>query len=178
MKFTYYYVNDYLTKAEIKKINKEFDKAPRPFHKQAPTVKSSVAVQTNYNKIKKIKDIRKSVGWINRKVFGFDIYENIDDDIIQNKYKASNRGQYKWHVDAEPYSQNFTLKLTTLINLSEKPYEGGVFKLFDGKPYHVKEFDQPGSMIVFPSYFLHKVTPVTKGERISCTIFETGPWWR
>ena len=166
MKFTYYYVNDYLTKTQIKKINKEFDKTPQPFYKQAPTVKSSVATQTAYSKIQKIK------------VFGFDIYDNIYDDVIQNKYRASNRGQYKWHVDAEPYSQNFTLKLTTLINLSEKPYEGGVFKLFDGKPYHVKEFDQPGSMIVFPSYFLHKVTPVTKGERISCTIFETGPWWK
>lgn len=178
MKFTYYYINDYLTKDEIKKINKEFNKDFKVFNKQAPTVKSSTAVLTKYDKIKKIKDIKKTILWINREAFGFSIYENIDDDVIQNKYKASNRGQYKWHVDSEPYSKNFTSKLTTLINLSEKPYEGGLLKLFDGKPIHVKELDQPGSMIVFPSYFLHKVTPVTKGERISCTIFETGPWWK
>ena len=57
MQFTYYYVNNYLTKAEIKKINKEFDKAPQPFHKQAPTVKSSVATQTGYYKIQKIKEL-------------------------------------------------------------------------------------------------------------------------
>jgi len=26
MKFTYYYINNYLTKTEIKKVNKEFNK--------------------------------------------------------------------------------------------------------------------------------------------------------
>jgi len=178
MKFTYYYITNYLTKAEIKKINRQFNNHSKTFNKQAPTVKSSICTDMTYDKIKEIKDIRKTILLINREVFGFNIYESIEDKIIQNKYKASNRGQYKWHHDSEPLSKNYTLKLTALINLSEKPYEGGIFKLFYGKPIHVKEFDQPGSMIVFPSYFLHKVTPVTKGERISCTIFETGPWWK
>ena len=40
-----------------------------------------------------------------------------------------------------------------------------------------KEFE-PGSMIIFKSDQVHKVTPVTKGKRHSITMFYTGPRWQ
>lgn len=179
MKFTYYFLSDFLNSKEIKKINSLCDKGGTLFYNQAPTIKTSVAKTILYAEINKIKNIKSTVNWINRECFGFDIYQNIDNDhFIQNTYSYNNKGQYKWHFDGEPYTRNYTIKLTTLINLSETKYEGGNFYLFDGKPLHVKELDTPGSLIVFPSYFLHKVTPVRTGVRKSGTLFSTGPWWR
>lgn len=179
MKFTYYYIQDYLNKQEIKKINSIFKKKAIEFKKQAPTLKTSIAVQMPYEEIQKIKDINSTVININRLTFGFDLYENINDYVVQNTYSAKYRGQYKWHQDGEPYSQNYTIKLTTLINLSEEKYSGGEFFIHEGgNPHHVKVLDKPGSLLCFPSFILHKVTPVTKGTRITGTVFKSGRWWK
>jgi len=151
MKFTYYYIQDYLNKQEIKKINSIFKKKSIEFKKQAPTLKTSIAVQMPYEEIQKIKDINSTVININRSTFGFDLYENINDYVIQNTYSAKYRGQYS----------------------------GGEFFIHEGgNPHHVKVLDKPGSLLCFPSFILHKVTPVTKGTRITGTVFKSGRWWR
>lgn len=178
MKFTYYYVHKVLDIKEIKKINTLCEKNGLDFYKQAPVTKTSTCKKISYVEINKIKNLKETIIWINRECFGFNIYENINDHFIHNTYSSTNKGQYKWHTDGEPYSCNYTSKLTGLINLSEKKFEGGDFYLFDGKPTKIKELNEPGSLIVFPSYFLHKVTSVTSGIRKSGTMFITGPWWK
>ena len=92
-----------------------------------------------------------------------------------------------FHQNGKDQTQNFgdlicntdykyDIKFTVLINVSEEKYSGGKFKLMHGgKPEHVKELDEPGNMIMFRSYTLHKVEPVTKGERKTLTLFLTGP---
>ena len=67
------------------------------------------------------------------------------------------------------------MKLTCLLNLSEAPYEGGDF--------HTVGSDGPrnftsGMGLVMTSLVAHKVTPVTKGERITLTYWAEGPLWR
>ena len=176
MKHTYYYLNNYLSKKQIKKINNLFKDEPNNFNKSAPTIKTSTAKHLPYEEIGNIENIEHAISNINRICFGFDIYDNIYDGVVQNKY--TNKGQYKWHFDGEPYINNYTIKLTTLINVSEEKYTGGKFMIFDGRPLHVKELDNPGTLICFPSYKLHKVTPVTKGERTTLTVFKTGRWWK
>ena len=67
------------------------------------------------------------------------------------------------------------------INLSEPgSYEGGNLK-FDygphikGERYHeCTEIRPKGSVIVFPSYLYHQVTPVTKGTRYSLVMWSLG----
>jgi len=179
MKFTYYYILDYLKKDEIKKLNFSFKNKSKDFTRQATTIKTSTAVQMPYDELKKIKDVHPVILNINRSTFGFDLYENLTDYVVHNTYSETNKGQYKWHQDCEPYSRNYTIKLTTLINLSEKKYSGGEFSIFDlSVPIHVKELDNPGCLVCFPAIFSHKVSPVTKGTRMSCTIFNTGRWWK
>jgi len=72
-------------------------------------------------------------------------------------------------------------KLSMTINLN-KPgeYEGGNLK-FDfgphnqGKRFHeCTEIRPQGSIIVFPSYVYHQVTPVTKGTRYSLVLWTLG----
>ncbi len=72
-------------------------------------------------------------------------------------------------------------KLSMTINLN-KPgeYDGGNLK-FDfgphaaGKRFHeVEEIRPQGSIIVFPSYVYHQVTPVTRGTRYSLVLWSLG----
>ena len=67
------------------------------------------------------------------------------------------------------------MKLTCLLNLSEEPYEGGDFYLAVNK--EKLEFGS-GDGLVFTSLIAHKITPITKGERISLTYWGDGPAWK
>ncbi len=72
-------------------------------------------------------------------------------------------------------------KLSITINLNEPgEYDGGNLK-FDfgphaaGKRFHeVEEIRPQGSIIVFPSYVYHQVTPVTRGTRYSLVLWSLG----
>lgn len=76
-------------------------------------------------------------------------------------------------------------KLSVTINLN-KPgeYEGGNLK-FDYGPhndgnrfYECEEIRPQGSIIVFPSFIDHTVTPVTSGTRYSLVLWNLGAPWK
>ena len=67
------------------------------------------------------------------------------------------------------------MKLTCLLNLSEETYEGGEFCLLSSN--NSQEFTS-GMGLIFNSLIAHKVTPVTKGERITLTYWAEGPSWK
>ena len=61
------------------------------------------------------------------------------------------------------------------VQLSDSnEYEGGNLHLINGPTPFVAEREQ-GMIYSFPSYTLHEVTPVTKGERSSLVCWVTGP---
>ena len=78
-----------------------------------------------------------------------------------------------------------TRKLSVTVNLTNpKHYKGGDLK-FDlgphagGKRYHLcKEIRPRGSIIVFPSFIHHQVTPVTQGTRYSLVIWNLGKMFK
>ena len=58
-------------------------------------------------------------------------------------------------------------KLSVSIQLTDpEEYEGGELYLYDGDKGTLMDKKQ-GTLILFPSYVLHEVMPVTKGERNS-----------
>ena len=76
---------------------------------------------------------------------------------------------------------NRVRKLSVTINLSENnSYEGGNLKFdygphSEGERYHeCTEIRPRGSIIVFPSFVYHQVTPVTKGTRYSLVLWSCG----
>ena len=95
---------------------------------------------------------------------------------------------YNWHIDEnhEPYkTKDFKngkiRKLSMSLCLSDKnSYSGGKLLLsaIDSgnkvKIFNVEEMKEKGSLIVFPSYTMHKVEPVTKGTRHSLVIWYLG----
>ena len=112
---------------------------------------------------------------LNRNIFGYDTYWSFHLDTFNYNVYGPN-GKYDWHIDG--YNQNIPtdIKLTCLLNLSEELYEGGEFSLINHSD-EPEEFTS-GMGLVFNSLIAHKVTPVTKGERITLTYWALGPSWR
>jgi len=76
----------------------------------------------------------------------------------------SNNQFYDFHEDTSKFENNMR-KLSLVISISNPDtYEGGDFEFFDGTRPDIKG---QGSVLVFPSFIKHRVTPVTKGTRYS-----------
>lgn len=97
---------------------------------------------------------------LNKSFFGFDI--STIEDIQFTNYKAPD-GFYREHVD-RIFGQPVR-KISFSVQLTEKDkYEGGDLILNDGSK-NINPYKNIGDLVCFPSYILHEVTPVTKGER-------------
>ena len=86
-------------------------------------------------------------------------------------------GFYGWHIDgmgshSELQDDGNTRKLSMSIILNSD-YEGGDFEM-RGLDNQVPRLEE-GSIIVFPSFVEHRVTPVTEGIRYSLVSWFVGP---
>ena len=85
-------------------------------------------------------------------------------------------GHYNPHVDTAHQHSNETRKLTALAFLNDD-FEGGKFFLnAGGIPYYPPQ--TKGTVLVFPSYMIHGVEPVTKGIRYSSVTWLVGPYFK
>jgi len=99
----------------------------------------------------------------NRENFGFTL--NNFSEFQYTEYNETEKGFYDWHQDVQWLKDTESQrKVSVTVQLSDDDYEGGEFE------FH-KDIPQPsnirsrGTVIVFPSFFYHRVTPVTKGVR-------------
>lgn len=117
---------------------------------------------------------------VNDENFGFKLFKKTPNVAHLNYYSAKNLSEYPYHIDMANPGTCHDMKLTAIINLSRQNYKGGQFQFMfhEGGPTIVEELDNIGNVIVFPSFFLHKVTPVVEGERISLSIWFFGPNWK
>ena len=107
---------------------------------------------------------------LNERFFKFNIF-GLNEGFQFTNYKAPS-DKYGKHVDR---ANNFVIrKLSVSIQLTDpKKYEGGELYLYDSDKGHLMDNKQ-GTLIMFPSYVLHEVTPVIKGERNSLVTWVTG----
>jgi len=107
---------------------------------------------------------------VNERFFRFDIFGLHEGFQFTNYVAPGNK--YGRHVDR---GLNIAVrKLSLSIQLSDpEEYEGGDLCLHGGDSGMYMDKKQ-GTLIVFPSYTLHEVTPVTKGERNSLVTWVTG----
>ena len=86
--------------------------------------------------------------------------------------KYYNGGFYGWHNDSNIISENpRKLSFTLLLNDSSE-FKGGKLEFKNEKEQPTLE---QGTIIVFPSFIEHRVTPVTSGERYSAVTWMHGP---
>lgn len=116
---------------------------------------------------------------MNRSAFGFDLWQNDYFDIQFTEYNSNDKGHYNWHIDSHDgedaiYEQR---KLSIVIQLTDpSEYTGGEFQMMNSsKEYSLTEAKGKGTILAFPSYVIHRVTPVTSGIRHSLVTWLTGP---
>jgi PKHD-type hydroxylase len=130
--------------------------------------------------------IRKSkVSWINRNSWIAGIVKNYvylanqqawnfniigPQDLQFTVYEPG--GHYGFHEDCR-LLENDMRKLSAVITITdENSYEGGDFEFEGGTRPDIKE---RGSILVFPSFTKHRVTPITSGTRYSLVSWFYGP---
>lgn len=116
----------------------------------------------------------------NRDMFGFDISMGAHE-LQFTEYHGKSNGKYDWHHDVWwENSRAHDRKLSVVIQLSDpSSYEGGNFEFrMAHDSNQLAPFKTRGSVIVFPSFFEHRVTPVTSGTRYSLVTWVDGPKFR
>lgn len=110
---------------------------------------------------------------LNGQYYGFDIY-GLCESLQFSVYTSEKEGHYDWHVDAFGTTDT-PRKLSIVIQLSDPDeYEGGNLELMTSRETTVITKEK-GLAAVFPSYILHRVTPVTRGVRRTLVAWITGP---
>jgi PKHD-type hydroxylase len=114
---------------------------------------------------------------LNAKFFGFDLFGFVDS-LQYTVYHGSPEkpGHYDWHMDMG-LKTDAPRKLTVVVPLSNPDeYEGGELEFNGISTTTVPK--TPGHVHAFPSWCLHRVTPVTKGIRRSLVGWIAGPQFR
>ena len=108
---------------------------------------------------------------LNERFFKFDLF-GLNEGFQFTNYEAPS-GKYGKHVDRAINSPVRKLSISIQLTNPEE-YEGGELKLYDGEEEGTVMDKAQGTLILFPSYVLHEVMPVTKGERNSLVTWVTG----
>lgn len=182
----FYYFSQGFTKEELKQI--ERDVSPLPF--QSGQVSSGeTEVRTS-----KVKWIPQNSNWYwlyerlsnyaiqaNNELWNFDLHF-IPEMIQYTEYHGNVKGHYDWHMDIGPGMLS-RRKISITVQLSEPDeYEGGDLELFRGGEMEERNFikanRESGLVFLFPSYMMHRVSPVTKGVRKSFVLWLGGTHYR
>lgn len=120
--------------------------------------------------------IAANIDSMNKEFYQYDLFGF--SEIQYAEYDYEQLGKYDYHTDIamSPIMSrnNLTRKLSASLLLNDT-FEGGEFQ------YNVGNSDQSvselvaGTIVVFPSYLLHRVKTVTKGIRRSLTVWCVGP---
>ena len=83
-----------------------------------------------------------------------------------------------WHVDnGYNKDQYLSTRIFSSILYVNDDFEGGKLFVHTGSSNRYPKLEK-GTVIIFPSYLLHGVDPVTKGTRHSCVTWMLGPHFK
>lgn len=155
------------------------------------------AVISNATEADEFSDIRASkIGWLpctqesewiyerlsnvarnlNAQFYGFDLYGFVEH-MQYTVYESDANGHYTWHTDLSDTSAS-PRKFSLVLQLSDpSEYEGGELQTFtQPEPQAVDK--KRGLIAAFPSWALHRVTPVTSGVRRTLVVWVAGPQFK
>lgn len=115
---------------------------------------------------------------VNANVFNFDL--NGYEAFQYTEYKKN--GEYNFHTDMADFfdpkvhadTESRKLSLSLILNEPGKDFEGGDFQTQTSNEITTHE-SVKGRMFVFPSYVVHRISPITKGTRKSLVVWVKGP---
>tara|TARA_R110002096_G_scaffold164481_4_gene332501 strand:+ start:210 stop:809 length:600 start_codon:yes stop_codon:yes gene_type:complete len=113
----------------------------------------------------------------NDEMWQFDL-QSAPEQIQYTEYNDSELGKYDWHQDNGP-NEGSHRKISITVQLSEDTeYVGGDLCFWNGGGSLEENIDYAprgsGNVVIFPSYLVHSVKPVTKGMRKSFVLWLGG----
>ncbi|HVE83244.1 MAG TPA: 2OG-Fe(II) oxygenase [Myxococcales bacterium] len=117
----------------------------------------------------------------NDTIYHFDI-SGLDDDLQLTEYQPGD--YYDWHQDAGPGPYTTRKLSLSLVLTDAREHQGGRLRFPDGvipatgSDALALAHPVKGTLILFPSYQLHRVDPVTSGTRRSLVAWLSGPPFR
>ena len=178
--FNYYYFTNAFTEQELEKIIEIGESQPKikattvgedVSQKESDYRVSDIAWLSNNPKtsfvFEKISDLAIKA---NSEMWNFDIWDFQDD--LQYTTYYGNGGHYDWHADLGVGISN--RKLSVVLQLSNPDeYEGGDLQMNTGGSI-LNIPREKGLICFFPSFVLHRVTPLSSGLRRSLVTWLCG----
>ena len=191
----YYYFENAFTDEEIKLIQEEAEKVPPQVGKTGKDGSTSEVFRKseirwlNGNQpytdgdtvhhgddfIWLYKKLWTMVEEANRNVWNFNLSHG--RDAIQHTIYREGGGHYDWHMDCGAGMQRQRKGSLTVQLTDGDDYEGGELQLWRGQ----SSLNAPrgkGTVVIFPSYMMHRVTEETKGTRESLVLWVGGDHYR
>jgi PKHD-type hydroxylase len=118
--------------------------------------------------------IREEVIKANNLYWLFNLYD-FGEPLKFMEYSSEYNAFVKMHTDLAHIGVTKFRKLTIIVQLSdEDDYDGGNLVVQNYENFQIMPRKR-GTIIIFPSFLLHKVEPVTRGIRNSLVTFAYGP---
>lgn len=112
---------------------------------------------------------------INSEIYQFDVTGL--EAIQYTVYHSSEGGHYDWHIDYGPHNPK-PRKISFSMQLTDPSHYEGCELQFQVSNTIGTAPKRRGAIIAFPSFFLHRVTPVISGTRKAIVAWATGPEFR
>ena len=118
--------------------------------------------------------LARIVSFANADYYGYEIMGITHElQLLHYNQTGPQPSHYNWHMDVGPMT-SATRKISVSIQLSDPDtYEGGEL-VINANGMEVLADDAQGTINMFPSYCMHKVGPMTKGERWALVIWVHG----
>lgn len=183
----FYWYREGFNKEELEKIYNDLENVP---FKEATTFSSNEQTVNKKIRSSRVKWIPRTPEWdwlytklvnlaqtANNECWQFDLYSA--PELIQyTEYLAEDEGHYTWHQDIGP-GMGSHRKVSITVQLSDSDeYEGGDLEMWSGGEHVQKSPRGAGVVFIFPSYMMHRVTPITKGLRRSFVLWVGGNQYR
>jgi len=119
----------------------------------------------------------------NKELWNFDLH-SAPENIQYTEYYAHENGHYDWHQDIGPGELPSKRKISITVQLSDsEEYEGGELQITTGGDTSNNWGAQTcprgrGVVVLFPSYMMHRVSPVKEGTRKSLVLWVGGSHYK
>jgi PKHD-type hydroxylase len=112
---------------------------------------------------------------LNSEIYNFELADM--EQVQYSVYDGTQGGHYDWHIDYGPHN-TMPRKISMSIQLTDpSEYQGCDLQFQAGNTIGVAPRKR-GALIAFPSFLLHRVTPIVSGTRKALVVWLVGPDFR
>ena len=119
--------------------------------------------------------LQQAIERANNQFWNFDLV-SMPEPIQYTEYYGGG-GHYDWHMDIGPGALSIRKVSITVQLSSHDEYVGGDLQFLQG-PEPTNAPKKLGTVVIFPSFLLHRVSPVISGTRKSLVLWSGGQCYR